>query len=98
MFYDVLKDDQKAYQLSLIAAYLSPQDANEWIRLYEAYKLTNLFHLIAKILIQLNLYSSWHIAEMIWNRHPNASPKPFRPILPIYKFMKGDFLNNNNFF
>jgi len=51
MFYEELKESEKAYQLSLIAAYLSPQDANEWIRLYEAYKLTNLFNSIDKILI-----------------------------------------------
>jgi len=35
MFYEELEEYEKAYQLSLIAAYLSPQDADEWLRLNE---------------------------------------------------------------
>ena len=35
MFYEELEDYEKAYQLSMIAAYLSPQDADEWLRLHE---------------------------------------------------------------
>lgn len=35
MFYEDLGDYEKSYQLSLIAAYLSPQDADEWLRLAE---------------------------------------------------------------
>ena len=35
MFYEDLGEFEKSYQLSLIAAYLSPQDADEWLRLAE---------------------------------------------------------------
>lgn len=35
MFYEDLGEYEKSYQLSLIAAYLSPQDADEWLRLAE---------------------------------------------------------------
>lgn len=35
MFYEDLGDYEKSYELSLVAAYLSPQDADEWLRLAE---------------------------------------------------------------
>jgi general transcription factor 3C polypeptide 3 (transcription factor C subunit 4) len=35
MFYEDLGEFEKSYQLSLVAAYLSPQDADEWLRLAE---------------------------------------------------------------
>lgn len=35
MYYEDLGDYEKSYQLSLVAAYLSPQDADEWLRLAE---------------------------------------------------------------
>ena len=45
MFYEELEEYEKAYQLSLIAAYLSPQDADEWLRLNEV-KNKLLFHFL----------------------------------------------------
>jgi hypothetical protein len=35
MFYEDQGDFEKSYQLSLIAAYLAPQEADEWLRLAE---------------------------------------------------------------
>jgi hypothetical protein len=35
MFYEDHGEYEKWYQLSLIAAYLSPQDADEWLRAYD---------------------------------------------------------------
>ena len=35
MLYEISGDYEKSYQLALIAAHLSPQDADEWLRLAE---------------------------------------------------------------
>ena len=35
MLYEISGDFEKSYQLALIAAHLSPQDADEWLRLAE---------------------------------------------------------------
>jgi hypothetical protein len=37
MIYEDQGDFEKSHQLALIAAHLSPQDADEWLRLAEVY-------------------------------------------------------------
>ena len=54
MFYEELEEYEKAYQLSLIAAYLSPQDADEWLRLNEV-KNKLLFHYLFPNLLKFFL-------------------------------------------
>ena len=54
MFYEDLGEFEKSYQLSLIAAYLSPQDADEWLRLAEVNEL-------AVILTRFNFTSTVYI-------------------------------------
>ena len=39
MLYEISGDYEKSYQLALIAAHLSPQDADEWLRLAEVREL-----------------------------------------------------------
>lgn len=54
MFYEDLGDYEKSYQLSLIAAYLSPHDADEWLRLAEVL-IYNLINFVAFFICFLNL-------------------------------------------
>jgi len=39
MLHEISGDYEKSYQLALIAAHLSPQDADEWLRLAEVHEL-----------------------------------------------------------
>ncbi len=39
MLYEESGDNEKSHQLALIAAHLSPQDADEWLRLAEVTKI-----------------------------------------------------------